>query len=127
MMTPKSILNAYSLQANLDKPVYHTVSSFSHPHPHSQIAVRFQQEMKPQRIFRSVLDFNGHSYTTTSWYATRLDSPRHPHLLLLLRREKNKQLAEQGSAIVCLQSIGIDVTRAKYGVNHIRACLPTEN
>jgi hypothetical protein len=89
----------------------------------SRIVVRFQQEMKPQRIFRSVLDFNGHSYTTTSWYATRL-SPPHPQPLL--RREKNKQLAEQGSAIVCLQSIGIDVTRAKYGVHHIRACLSTE-
>jgi len=41
-------------------------------------------------------------------------------------REKNKQLAEQGSAIVCLQSIGIDLTRAKYGINYIKAYLSTE-
>ncbi|CAF4133960.1 unnamed protein product [Rotaria sp. Silwood2] len=89
-MTPKSILNGYSIQANIDKPVYHT------------------EELKPQRIFRSVLDFNGQHYTTTTW-------------------EKSKQLAEQGSAIVCLQSIGIDPIRAKYGMNYIKACLSTEN
>ena len=67
MMTPKSILNAYSLQADLDKPVYHTVGFVLGARARSPTAVRFQQEMKPQRIFRSVLDFNGHSYTTTSW------------------------------------------------------------
>ncbi|CAF0720675.1 unnamed protein product [Adineta ricciae] len=89
-MTPKSILNAYCIQAHVDKPVYHT------------------EELKPQRIFRTVIDFNGQRYSTTSW-------------------EKNKQLAEQGSAIVCLQSIGIDPSRAKYGVNYIKACLSNEN
>jgi len=88
-LTPKSILNAYCIQAHIDKPVYHT------------------EELKPQRVFRTVLDFNGQRYSTTSW-------------------EKNKQLAEQGSAIVCLQSIGIDPTRAKYGINYIKACISTE-
>jgi hypothetical protein len=45
----------------------------------------------------------------------------------MISREKNKQLAEQGSAIVCLQSIGIDPTRAKYGINYIKTCISTEN
>ncbi|CAF5139109.1 unnamed protein product, partial [Rotaria sp. Silwood1] len=89
-MTPKSILNAYCIHANIDKPIYHT------------------EELKPQRIFRSILDFNGKRYTTTTW-------------------EKSKQLAEQGSAIVCLESIGIDPIRAKYGMNYIKACLSNEN
>ncbi len=42
-------------------------------------------------------------------------------------REKNKQLAEQGSAIVCLESIGIDPTRAKYGINYIKTYLFSNN
>jgi len=46
---------------------------------------------------------------------------------IFLFREKSKQLAEQGSAIVCLQSIGIDPSRAKYGVNHIKSCFSAEN
>jgi hypothetical protein len=46
---------------------------------------------------------------------------------LIIFREKNKQLAEQGSAIVCLQSIGIDLARAKYGINYIKPCISTEN
>jgi len=89
-LTPKSILNAYCIQAHIDKPVYHT------------------EELRPQRVFRTVIDFNGQRYSTTTW-------------------EKSKQLAEQGSAIVCLQSIGIDPTRAKYGIKYIKACLSTEN
>jgi len=47
-------------------------------------------------------------------------------IFFIISREKNKQLAEQGSAIVCLQSIGIDLTRAKYGINYIKAYLSTE-
>lgn len=45
----------------------------------------------------------------------------------LFLREKSKQLAEQGSAIVCLESIGIDLTRAKYGMSSIKTLLSNEN
>ncbi|CAF1303736.1 unnamed protein product [Adineta steineri] len=89
-MTPKSILNAYCIQAHVDKPIYHT------------------EELKPQRIFRTVIDFDGKRYSTASW-------------------EKNKQLAEQGSAIVCLQSIGVDLKKAKYGISYFKTHLSNEN
>ncbi|CAF1366507.1 unnamed protein product [Adineta steineri] len=89
-MTPKSILNAYCIQAHVDKPIYHT------------------EELKPQRIFRTVIDFDGKRYSTASW-------------------EKNKQLAEQGTAIVCLQSIGVDIKKAKYGISYIKTHLSNEN
>ncbi|CAF2033922.1 unnamed protein product [Rotaria magnacalcarata] len=89
-LTPKSILTAYFIQTRKDKPIYHT------------------EELKPQRIFRTVLEFDGQRYTTSTW-------------------EKSKQLAEQGSAIVCLQSLGVDLTRAKYGINYIKTCSSSEN
>lgn len=88
-MTPKSILIEYAIQADIDKPVYHT------------------EELRPQRVFRTIIDFNGKQYSTTSW-------------------EKNKQLAEQGSAIACLLSIGIDPNKAKYGVQYLKNCISSK-
>ncbi|CAF1188313.1 unnamed protein product, partial [Didymodactylos carnosus] len=75
--TPKSALNSYCIKEKLKRPIYRT------------------EEMKPQRIFRTILELDNKRYTTTTW-------------------EKNKQQAEQGAAMVCLNSIGIDHLRLKY-------------
>jgi len=88
-LTPKSILSTYALQKDIDKPIYRT------------------EELRPQRIFRTILEFNGHRYATSSW-------------------EKSKQFAEQGSAMVCLESLGIDITKAKYGAKHVQTCISDE-
>jgi len=74
-----------------------------------------------------VIDFNGQRYSTTSWYEENSIRIIRGFFFIIIFREKNKQLAEQGSAIVCLQSIGIDPTRAKYGINYLKTCLVTDN
>lgn len=41
-----------------------------------------------EKLFRTILSFNGKKYTSSFW-------------------EKNKKFAEQGAALVCLNSLGI--------------------
>jgi hypothetical protein len=53
-VSPKSILHAYSYDRVLVKPVYKT------------------EEKKPERIYKSVLEFNGYFYTSPFWYGTSI-------------------------------------------------------
>ncbi|RNA20300.1 tRNA-dihydrouridine(20) synthase [NAD(P)+]-like [Brachionus plicatilis] len=68
--TPKSILNAYVIHHGLPKPIYRT------------------EEKLPEKVFKSVLEFNNGFYTTPYW-------------------ESNKKYTEQAAAMVCLDSIGV--------------------
>jgi hypothetical protein len=52
------------------------------------------EEKKPERVFKSVLELNGVFYTTTHWDA-------------------NKGFAEQSSAIVALEELGVDYKSIK--------------
>lgn len=69
--TPKSILHGYSIQHRLPRPIYTTV------------------EKKPERVYKSSLEFNNVIYSTPYW-------------------ELNKQNTEQACAIVCLEILKVD-------------------
>jgi hypothetical protein len=75
-VSPKSILHTYSMDNKLSRPVYRT------------------EEKRPERVFKSVLEFNGAFYTNTQW-------------------DINKPFAEQSAAIVALEELGVDYKSIK--------------
>ena len=118
------MLSAYALQKKLDKPIYHTVRE----NPFSTVIIII--DLLGRIETSKNLSNNSRVRWSTLYNELMVMSKNIDNNELCFYfqtiREKSKQFAEQGSAMVCLQTIGVDITRAKYGVKYIQVCSTNE-